>query len=146
MSILDVEDTSNTLFGNIKKSAKKKENSLAVVPEAEFQQQTKKIIRKKSEKVSKFTVFISEEHKDSLESIAKRAMRNRTKQTDPTVRRERITSNTILRALLQNFISREHLLDDEVIQHEVDAIKWLENIFCTTKIEKLKNELVAEEK
>jgi hypothetical protein len=129
MSALDVQNASDTLFGNIKKQAKTKKDILPPeVTENVISVSKTSTITLKNE-VDKVTVFISSEQKDFLESVAKKVMRNRPKNQTPELRKERITSNTILRALLQNFLRCDHLLDDKLIYNEADAVKWLEKVF-----------------
>lgn len=77
----------------------------------------------------KVTVLFTTEQKEGLDRIAKKLMKYRSKQLKGYANKERITSNMLIRALIQNFVKRENLIELSALSNEEDVIKLVENVF-----------------
>lgn len=67
--------------------------------------------------------------KDALDDIARKIMRFRAQHTAVKEDRERITANTVFRALIDNFIDRFPYIKMEPIQNEDELREWLQRLF-----------------
>lgn len=154
---LDIEATSNTLFGNIKKHqinvTVNEESKTQKMPSEEVNNSAPHQEIKENEEsfnssklnlailpasstnkpkwqsLDKVTVLLSSEQKEGLDKIAKKIMKYRSEATKGNQDKERITANTLMRVLIDAFLDREHLLPMEVITSEESARKWIENLF-----------------
>lgn len=135
MAALDTEEASNSLFGNIKKHAKlapeiqDNPNKIAI-PEKESTLTSDEISLAKWQNFDKVTVLLTSEQKDGLDKIAKSIMKYRVKSGTSTADRERITANTIVRALIDNLLENKSRLTQEIINNEKEVHKWLSQIFA----------------
>ncbi len=129
---LDIGEAKNSLFGNMKSSAKK------VEPEDELLKFDKpeEINTPESEQgnpkwqtLDKVTVLLTTEQKIGLDRIAKNIMKFRSKELKGNDEKERITANTLIRALVENLISIEASILMEVMSSENDVQKWVKRLF-----------------
>lgn len=139
--------TGESLFGNMKKTAEQQKEA-APLPDVQLQteslpvqkdeppaQQTKqnweesgtKQPKAKWQTLDKVTVLLTEQQKVGLDSVAKKIMKHRAKFTKRSQDKERITTNTLIRALIDNFLDHEPQL--EVLTSEQDVVSWIGKIF-----------------
>lgn len=129
MAAIDPEDTKNKLFGSIKKAqepvaapkAKRAKNPEAV--------DTTPGDIPKWKTLDKVTVLLTSEQRDGMEDIARKLMRFRPKLEKVGGERERITANTVFRALVESFLDRVDGLPMDVIQNEAELKAWLSKLF-----------------
>jgi hypothetical protein len=136
---INAEDTKNTLFGGITKpkTAEVKKLKTQEVPESKTAKHTEPDIsnNSKSSKLPKWktlekvTVLMTNTQKDAIDDLARKLMRLRSHEVNPKEERERITANTIFRALLDNFLSRIDLLDMKKVYDEDELKEWLGQLF-----------------
>lgn len=79
--------------------------------------------------LEKVTVLITSEQKDAVDDLARQIMRFRSQVKKTVGEKERITSNTIIRALLDNFIAHVSSLAIESIPNEKALKKLLGSLF-----------------
>jgi len=79
--------------------------------------------------LEKITVLLTSEQRDAMNDLAKTLMRFRSHEDLSKDERERITANSIFRALLDNFISKANSLEIEAIQNEDELRKWINRLF-----------------
>lgn len=77
----------------------------------------------------KVTALMTEEQKRGLDDVAKRVMKHRSAATKGNADKERITANTLLRALIDNFLAHEKELQTEILLSENDARAWISKLF-----------------
>ena len=88
-----------------------------------------------SKKLPKFATLervialLTSTQKDSVDDLARQIMRFRSRSTSLKEDRERITANTVYRALVDNFISRLDLLKMVEIQNEEELKEWIGLLF-----------------
>lgn len=63
-------------------------------------------LKPRYQQLDKVTVLMTAEQKKGLDSVAKRIMKNRATATKGNADKERITANTLMRALIDNFLAR----------------------------------------
>ena len=137
---LDTENSKNTLFGGMKKSgtseviksgsSKHKKSDSPKVEKSETTQVANSVESPpKWKTMEKVTVLMTTEQRDVIEDTARRLMRFRSKGELPKEDKERITANTVLRALLSNFIDRISSLELASIQNEEELQDWLKKMF-----------------
>lgn len=136
MPAIDPKETANTLFGGMKKSSSSQVKELKTSNSSvHLKKRSMEQLKKDNSKVPKFatlekvTVLLTSEQKDTLDDIARKLMRFRSNALVGKEERERITANTICRALLDNVIDRIDSLEIEAIQNEAELKTWLEKIF-----------------
>lgn len=78
--------------------------------------------------MEKVTVLLYPDQKECFDRLAKNIMRYR-RDTPATQYRERITTNTVIRAVVQNFLEREEFLTEEVLETEEDVVRWVGTLF-----------------
>lgn len=83
----------------------------------------------KIDDLERFFVRMTCDQRDALDNLSKRLMRFRPKPGQYQGERERITANCIMRALVDNFMKRYHLLDIEPIMTEKDLHEWVSQLF-----------------
>lgn len=135
---LDTKETQNSLFGGLKK---KKEETYAVKvksevptePEAQPKEQRSSVTIKESkakwQQLDKVTVLLTTEQKEGLDRVAKKLMKFRSNQLKGIEEKERITANTILRSLIDNFLEQEDVLQLETLTSEKDVREWTSKVF-----------------
>lgn len=145
---LDTEQTKNSLFGNIKKQSLKSV-SVEELPVAPIQNRIEKVqpiavkepqreeksdaepqedtILAKWQTLDRVTVLLSEEEKEGLDKLSKKIMKYRAKDTRGKKEKERITANTIIRALIDNLLECEDKLEMTVLETEEDVRAWIKN-------------------
>lgn len=149
MCALNINDAKESLFGGIKAVAKKQQQDVKQpTKNLESNQKIKNPIFSKNEEnaqqiqslrhetelpksmtFDRVTLRLTPEQRDQLAIIARKTMRARSRFGSNVDERERITSNTILRALIHNFLIRAEELEEASIYNEEDAIKWINQLF-----------------
>lgn len=134
---INPQETKNKLFGGLKKEPiiihpeqpSEKDNNLKevdrqketiIVPESELP---------KWQSLDKVTTLLTPEQKEGLDRIARKIMKFRSKQLKGVDTKERITANTVIRALVENLLEREELLQMEVLSDENDVHAWIRKVF-----------------
>ncbi len=79
--------------------------------------------------LEKITVLLTSEQRDAVDDLVRTLMRFRSHEDVSKDERERITANSIFRALLDNFISKAISLEIEAIQNEDELRKWINRLF-----------------
>lgn len=124
---IDKEETKNSLFGNIKKQTKTNDR-----PEKEDTKEaslTPQNQLAKWETLDRVTVLLTEEQKDGLDRLARKLMKFRVRETKGNPTKERITANTIIRALIDNLLERESDVPLEVVISEEELKIWTSKLF-----------------
>jgi hypothetical protein len=78
--------------------------------------------------LDKVMVLLTTEQKEGLDRIAKRIMKFRSKEIKGQ-EKERITANTLIRALVDNFLKHEESVQLEVVTSEDDVKEWVRKLF-----------------
>ena len=133
---IDQEETKNTLFGGLKKSASSgAHHSRSSKAKKSDASEVKKSLTPEVEAMPKWktfekvTVLMTTDQRDALEETARKLVRFRSAQAFPPEEKERITANTIARALLDNFMERIDSLAMDSVKNEEDVRAWLKKIF-----------------
>lgn len=128
---LDKQETSNSLFGNIKKATKQppKEVIPASLGGLEVKSELVAPTNEEWEFIERITLPLSVEQKEGVDRIAKNIMRNRSKSPFNKEKRERITANTIIRVLIDNLLEKEELLAGAAVNTEEEARLWVKRVF-----------------
>ncbi len=132
---IDAKETKNSLFGGLKKEPIKPEQ-----PEELENKQEKKVYQDvkaidhepalpKWQSLDKVTALLTPEQKEGLDRIAKKIMKHRSRDLKGNDSKERITANTLIRALIENFIYVEESLKMEVLSSEEDVHLWIRKVF-----------------
>lgn len=122
--VIDAEETKRSLFGGLKSSPAPKVEKVA----------TSKVKKVESEAIPKWkrlekvTVLLTNEQRDAIEDLARQVMRFRSKGSSPSSERERITANTVVRAMLDTMMEKVSVLDMESISNEDDLKQWLQRL------------------
>jgi hypothetical protein len=121
----DPEEAKKSLFGGLSNSAtsKGKKNATSKAKESAF------AALPKWKRLEKVTVLLTNEQRDAIEDMARQVMRFRSKGAVSKENRERITANTVVRALLDSFLCKASLLEMEAISNEDELKCWLERLF-----------------
>lgn len=83
----------------------------------------------KHKTLERITLLISSEQRDAIDKLSKKIMRHRSKDTELSKSRERITSNSLFRALVTNFLERVDSLQMETICDETTLTEWVGKLF-----------------
>ena len=118
---IDPEETKRSLFGGLRNSQTSKVNKSAASKEPPFLPKWKRL--------EKVTVLLTNEQRDAIEDLARQVMRFRSKESISKEDRERITANTVVRALLDSFICKASSLEMEAISNEDELKEWLGSLF-----------------
>lgn len=153
---IDIQETQNSLFGNIPKTARiealnpefEQQADTPVEQEAEqeeakskaqahqsYSAETRPDERQESvptgpkySELDKATVLLYPDQKESLERWARRLMKHRSKAMKGESK-ERLTSNSFIRSLIDLALERESKLDLAFIHDENDLQAWLSQLF-----------------
>ena len=138
---LDTSKAKDSLFGNIKKAKEpqsieteiKSETlshhvdlapSIAEVNKQETEENRVEELAKWRQ-FDKITALLTSEQKEGLDRVAKKLMKHRSKELKGNENKERITANTLIRALIDNFLKNESSFQFEVLVNESDVCDWL---------------------
>jgi len=135
---IDSQETKNSLFGGLKKDP--------IINQPEHQATPEKInkeiisIEEKSndseqslpkwQSLDKVTALLTTEQKEGLDRVAKKIMKYRSRNLKGNESKERITANTLIRGLIENFLALEDSLQMEILSSEEDVYKWIKIIFA----------------
>jgi hypothetical protein len=127
------KSTSSSLFGNIKKEAEK----VQPIPQEVEEQGSEPIAQTTSPAIpsakwqsfDKVTALLSEEQKEGLDRVARQIMRFRSQKLKGVDNKERITANTLIRALIENFLEVESSLPMETLSSESEVYEWVSKHF-----------------
>ena len=75
------------------------------------------------------TVLLTTEQKAGLDLVAKKIMKYRSKEAKECEVKERITSNTLIRCLVDHFLQMESFIQMEALQSENDVQAWIGKMF-----------------
>lgn len=134
---INPQETKNSLFGGLKK------DSITIQPEQEPKQESfrKEVVPveekpndsdqplPKWQSLDKVTTLLTTEQKEGLDRVAKKIMKYRSRDLKGNDSKERITANTLIRALIENFLTLEDSLQLETLSSEEDVHVWVKNIF-----------------
>lgn len=148
---IDTSETRNSLFGSVKKAAKSvssaEESTLSKEDSQESSLEAKKTNKHerpeeqaknapgvenqpKWQTFDKVTTLLTSEQKEGLDRVAKKIMKFRSKQLKGNDNKERITTNTLIRVLIDIFLQREQKHDfQEVVSSEDDVREWVRKLF-----------------
>lgn len=122
--VIDPEETKRSLFGGLKSATPKAEKSItSEVAKTE----TPNIPKWKT--LEKVTVLLTNQQRDAVEDLARTIMRYRSRQEMKGENSERITANTVVRALIDNLIETAPALAMQEIRNEDDLKSWLRQLF-----------------
>lgn len=151
---IDTNETKDSLFGNFKKISKPSPFSKEVKTDSETGQEIEDVsvfpatgksaaakllpvnlagseIMPKWQSFDKVTALLTSDQKNGLDQIAKKLMKYRSRELKGIEEKERITANTIIRALIENFLKVENFIDLEVLSSEADVLEWVKKAFKT---------------
>lgn len=140
---IDTSDTKNSLFGGLKKSVghsiatnnpsseKPEQLQSKCATEVNLPIQTNnppqtEQTQPKWQTFDKVTTLLTSEQKEGLDRIAKKLMKFRVKALKGESDKERITANTLIRALIENFLKLENSLQLEVLITEDEVKAWIQ--------------------
>jgi hypothetical protein len=123
--VIDPEEIKRSLFGGLRNSATPKVDKRATSKVADMEPAS----LPKWKRLEKVTVLLTNEQRDAIEDIARQVMRFRSKEPQSASDRERITANTVVRALLDGFICKVPSLEMESISNEDDLKRWVGRLF-----------------
>lgn len=130
---IDKEQTRDNLFGNIKKEKQVILERPSITPSLVIDQPADLADGKtlaKWQTLDRVTVFLSQQQKEELDRIAKKIMKYRAKAGFGKKERERITANTLIRALVDALFEKEkNNAEIPVIDKEEDAKAWILKLF-----------------
>jgi Zn-dependent oligopeptidase len=121
------KEAGNTLFGNIKKSAAKEE-AVDISPESKEVVSAEIQSKAKWHEFDKVTALLTTEQKEGLDRVARKLMKHRSKFLKNKSDSERITANTIIRALIDNFLKFEDSMVIDVFSSEEEVRSWIANL------------------
>ena len=139
---INPQDTKNSLFGGLKKEPKAeaiiiqpeseqiedtiaiKEESANVTPQ-EVKENIPEPALPKWASLDKVTVLLTTEQKEGLDRVAKKIMKYRSRDLKGIDAKERITANMLIRALVENFLSKEERFPTEILSSEEDVYEWI---------------------
>ena len=139
--VIDAEETKNSLFGGLKTSTPKTEKKQLTSEVAKLatckvetapipplpQDQAPALPKWKT--LEKVTVLLTNQQRDAIEDLARSIMRNRSQNSPSKDDRERITANTVVRALIDNLIDTVSGLKMKEIKNEDELKLWLQQLF-----------------
>lgn len=134
---INPQETKNSLFGGLKKDPiiiQQKSQSLS----EEIHKETISIEKKSSDSdqllpkwqsLDKVTALLTTKQKEGLDRVSKKIMKYRSRNLKGNDSKERITANTLIRALIENFLTLEDSLQMEILSSEEDVYEWIKRIF-----------------
>lgn len=146
---IDTGKTKDSLFGGLKKAAQNKATSpaapnlkmtvqndlpleiqddpcLSIQPKTTDEAFSSKA---KWETLDSVLTLLRSDQKEGLDKVAKKIMKYRSNVTRGRKDKERITTNTVLRAIIDNFLEFEKNLPLEVLTSEEDVLIWIRKLF-----------------
>jgi len=122
--VIDPEETKKSLFGGLKPTPCKTEKP--AIPKV-ADSGTSDIPKWKT--LEKVTVLLTNQQRDAIEDLARAIMRHRPHASASKEDRERITANTVVRALIDNLIETLPSLKMGEIKNEEELKVWLRQLF-----------------
>jgi hypothetical protein len=113
---LDTGNAKDKLFGNLKKEK--------IEPKEELPEKEEQIPKWQS--FDKVTTLLTPEQKAGLDAVARSLMKYRSSRTKGKDK-ERITSNTLIRALIDAFLEKKDSYQLEVLITEEEVKKWIKS-------------------
>lgn len=150
MSKINMEETKNKLFGFVNREVNSSPTihtandviespgeAEAILPKKETNELTEVVAQGKAISLSapkwvtleKVNVLLAPEQKERLDKIVKKLMKFRSKDLKGRDDKERITTNTLIRALIANFLDNADSLNLETLSSEDDVYKWVGKCF-----------------
>lgn len=124
--VIDPEETKKSLFGGLKSSTCRVRTS--PTPEV-AKKETPSLPKWKT--LEKVTVLLTNQQRDAVEDLARSIMRHRSHGGTKSDNSERITANTVVRALIDNLIETAPDLAMKQIHNEEELKAWLSQLFST---------------
>ncbi len=137
---IDKQATGDSLFGNLKKKAQTVESQKPVnTPNTVIEQQEGDKAAPSTAKwhiLDKVIVPLTVQQKEGLDRIAKQLMRERSKNSLYKERkdRERITANTLMRALADILLEEGIFNEVPTVDSEEETKSWLKQILFKQKV------------
>lgn len=134
---INPQETKNSLFGGLKKDpiviqpeyqAPSEEINKEVVPVEENSIDSDQALPK-WQSLDKVTALLTTEQKEGLDRVAKKIMKYRSRDLKGNDSKERITANTLIRGLIENFLALEGALKMEILSSEEDVHAWIKDVF-----------------
>ena len=119
---IDPEETKRSLFGGLKHAKPPKSETSEV-------KNSRSSSVPKWKTLEKVTVLLTNQQRDAIEDTARQIMRHRSQGDVKSEERERVTANTVVRALIDNFIERSSSLKMESITNEEEVKSWIRQLF-----------------
>ena len=123
--VIDPEETKRSLFGGLKGSSAPKAGKTA----SSEDRKSKTSDLPKWKTLEKVTVLLTNQQRDAIEDVARSIMRFRSQEEMMKEERERITANTVVRALIDNFIEKIPNLKMKAITNEEEVKEWVKQLF-----------------
>lgn len=144
---INTNDTKDSLFGALKKAVKPVPKEIDLAQEKIFKEPENASsspytshIKESNPAISalpkwqtfdKVTTLLTSDQKEGLDRIAKKLMKYRSKQLKGLDNKERITANTLIRSLIDNFLELEDSLHFETLTSEKEVKEWIAKVFNT---------------
>ena len=128
--VIDKQQAADTLFGNIKrqKTAPVEHTpipqSISIKSHIEHSAMDE-LYKAKWERLDRVTVLFTASQKEGLDRLSKRIMKSRPKKSANEETRERITANTLMRALSDILLEAESFAQIPIINTEEDVKNWM---------------------
>jgi hypothetical protein len=138
---LDTGKAKDSLFGNIKKTKEVlthepplQKNETIITKNVKNEEASQKTA--KWQQFDKITALLTAEQKEGLDRVAKKLMKYRGRLLKKKSESERITANTLLRALVYNFLQIEDSMELDVLTSENDVCAWVSRVLNKAKNDK----------
>jgi mannitol/fructose-specific phosphotransferase system IIA component (Ntr-type) len=125
---IDTGKTKDTLFGNISKREAREGTAKAPPPVIALPHASQATTAPKYQTFDKVTTLLTPEQKEGLDRVAKRIMKHRANELKKQDNRERITANTLIRALVQAFLDNEGAAQIEALADEEAVHTWVRKV------------------
>jgi len=132
---IDPNETKNSLFGGLKKAEPTPEIEPEKIKQPEPIQQTVEEPKQQEEKAEqkwqsfdKVTALLTTEQKEGLDRVAKKIMKYRSRDLKGHESKERITANTLIRALIDIFLEKEADSDMKILADEEAVKEWVKSL------------------
>ena len=122
--VIDPEETKKSLFGGLKESTTPQVHK-SKTPEVA---NTRTPHLPKWKTLEKITVLLTNQQRDAIEDLARTIMRYRPQGSTSKEDRERITANTVVRALIDILIETAPSLKMQELRNEDELKSWLRQL------------------
>ncbi|CAF23758.1 hypothetical protein [Candidatus Protochlamydia amoebophila] len=140
---INPQETKNSLFSGLKSTSQKpleevkpESASLNYIHQPKINNESSELQvqsvigqKPKWQSLDKVTALLTAEQKEGLDQVAKKIMKFRSRDLKGNDSKERITANTLMRALIDIFLEKENHLSMEILVDEDDVRKWITKLF-----------------